>query len=350
MTDKIRVTCVSDVVELLPILIGIEPTESIVATPLMSPGAPIMNGDYRPDVPLGKWLEFAADSTEKMCGSGDVRSAAVVVYSDPEEGKDGLSVGAEAAPFIEVFADAFKQHGAELVFKACVSGERWWCINCEDPHCSHDPDGYPMPGVGRVTAEAAFAGKSVVGESTRDVLKRWSPIEDYDAEKVSELVRAAAERLHPTDNEGSMAELWRAFECADQALREGNSPDEETAYTLIVGCVVKENRDELLSRILSEPASWERQRRLWESLIPLCVEPHRFLRCAPLVILALVELAGGREVFGRLALKEALETDPKYLMAQLLHGGLNEGLKPSELVDAVRFSLITSHEREDDDA
>ncbi|MGW0465953.1 DUF4192 domain-containing protein [Streptomyces sp. NPDC003027] len=119
------------------------------------------------------------------------------------------------------------------------------------------------------------------------------------------------------------------LDAADDALL---TPGE--AATLIIGLQDRETRD--------HAAAWMEGRegaaalRLWRALARRCVAPYGEHAAAPLTLAGWTAWSTGDEPSARVALGLALEADPEYLFARLLHQACNEGLDPESLRRCLR--------------
>lgn len=81
--------------------------------------------------------------------------------------------------------------------------------------------------------------------------------------------------------------------------------------------------------------------RLWRVLSRRCVAPYQEHAAAPLTLAGWTAWSGGDEPTARVALGLALEADPEYVFARLLHQACNEGLDPESLRSCLRTERDT---------
>lgn len=108
----------------------------------------------------------------------------------------------------------------------------------------------------------------------------------------------------------------------------------EEAAALILGLQDRITRD----RAAEWMEGWEGTAalRLWRVLARRCVAPYQEYAAAPLTLVGWTAWSTGDEPTARVALGLALEADPEYVFAQLLHQACNEGLDPESLRSCLR--------------
>ncbi|MGW7433597.1 DUF4192 domain-containing protein [Streptomyces sp. NPDC054861] len=188
--------------------------------------------------------------------------------------------------------------------------------------------------------EDRAGGKKEVRETTnalvRQLLRRFgAPIEDGTAEAAEPVcpppqartttVRLAGETLAGRTWARGAAEL----DAADDALI---TCDE--AAELILGLQDRETRDQAAEWM--EGPEGTAAVRLWRALSRRCVAPYSEHAAAPLTLAGWTAWSTGDEPAARVALGLALEADPEYVFARLLHQACNEGLDPESLRSCLR--------------
>ncbi|WP_435973661.1 DUF4192 domain-containing protein [Streptomyces sp. Qhu_M48] len=126
------------------------------------------------------------------------------------------------------------------------------------------------------------------------------------------------------------AVVWTAEgDAADDAL-----VGTDEAAALIIGLQDRVTRD----RAAEWMEGWEGTAalRLWRVLARRCVTPYQEHAAAPLTLAGWTAWSTGDEPTARVALGLALDADPEYVFAQLLHQACNEGLDPESLRSCLR--------------
>lgn len=123
-------------------------------------------------------------------------------------------------------------------------------------------------------------------------------------------------------------------DAADDALVEAGE-----AAALILGLQDRVTRD----RAAEWMEGWEATAafRLWRVLARRCVKPYQEHAAAPLALAGWVAWSTGDEPTARVALGLALDADPEYVFARLLHQACNEGLDPESLRSCLRAERDT---------
>jgi len=85
-----------------------------------------------------------------------------------------------------------------------------------------------------------------------------------------------------------------------------------------------------------EPAQADAALRLWRALARRCAGPYGEHAAAPLTLAGWVAWSSGDAAEARVALGMALDLEPHYTFARLLHHSVNEGLDPEQLRSCLR--------------
>lgn len=203
-----------------------------------------------------------------------------------------------------------------------------------------------------MAAAAAYAGIQVRG-SLREMEARLAPHRPADQEQVRALdaaglalvprILGGAEREEVASETLGLARRlmkrlaenrpasagWPDADAGDDALI---AHDEAAA--VVLGLQDRETRDraaEWMEGPDAEPAL-----RLWRALARRCAGAYETHAAAPLTLAGWVAWSTGDEPGARVALGRALQTDPEYTFAQLLHQACNEGVDPESLRRCLR--------------
>ncbi|MFF4171720.1 DUF4192 family protein [Streptomyces sp. NPDC001744] len=166
---------------------------------------------------------------------------------------------------------------------------------------------------------------------TPEIPKASDGPRDPEAPKAPGGPRSSTNRRSPgsTVKPGRCAAGAAAGDAADDALV---TADEAAA--LILGLQDRVTRD----RAAEWMEGWEGAAalRLWRVLARRCVTPYQEHAAAPLTLVGWTAWSTGDEPTARVALGLALDADPEYVFARLLHQACNEGLDPESLRSCLR--------------
>ncbi|MFI8826688.1 DUF4192 domain-containing protein [Streptomyces sp. NPDC053431] len=377
----------AELADALPFMLGFHPSDSVVLVALHGERGRF-GGRVRVGIP-GSPREWSATAdhlaeclVEGSARRGD-RPDAIVVFlcQEPAPGETGRRVMERLRPFAQRLRTACGALDIPVLEALCISDGLYFSYCCPDARCC-PPDGTPLAlsGTSVMAASAAYAGIQVRG-TLKDMEARLKPQgSDGDAVQRAALDEAATvvvPRLLATPTgalgrqetrETTLAVVRRLIErfsrpaerpatdpdagrsavpaglaglasgaatgaaTADARDDELLTPDE--AATVILGLQDRETRDraaEWMEGPEALPAL-----RLWRALSRRCVAPYQEYAAAPLTLAGWVAWSTGDEPSARVALGLALEADPEYLFARLLHQACNEGLDPESLRDCLR--------------
>ncbi|MEV4942361.1 DUF4192 domain-containing protein [Streptomyces zaomyceticus] len=328
----------------------------------------------------------------------------VFLCQDPAAGETGRGVMERLRPFAQRLRTACGALDIPVYEALCISDGLYFSYCCPDARCC-PPDGTPLAlsGTSVMAAAAAYAGVRLRG-SLRDMEGRFKPtggpgeeeqrtaldttaasivpriLEDAEGkgreevrEKTLRLAREILRRFVAAKGEksptapsgpatsagphdatsGGATPTTRAnaptgaptnarrnpvgaaeSDAADDALVEAGE-----AAALILGLQDRVTRD----RAAEWMEGWEATAalRLWRVLARRCVKPYQEHAAAPLALAGWVAWSTGDEPTARVALGLALEADPEYVFARLLHQACNEGLDPESLRSCLRAERDT---------
>lgn len=202
-----------------------------------------------------------------------------------------------------------------------------------------------------MAAAATYAGIQVRG-SLREMEARLMPLKTPSVADQPRALDAAGAALVPRilDEEGRkevaretlvlaralMKRLREAPAATPSAadVQDDSLISHDEAAAVILGLQDRETRDkaaEWMEGSEAEPAL-----RLWRALSRRCVGPYGEHAAAPLTLTGWVSWSTGDEPGARVALGLALQADPDYTFAQLLHQACNQGLDPETLRRCLR--------------
>ncbi|MFV2119352.1 DUF4192 domain-containing protein, partial [Streptomyces sp. Act-28] len=361
-TDEPRITLrgPAELADALPYLIGFHPTDSVVLLALHGEHGRF-GGRLRLGIPRSphEWAPVADQLAECLiegCERRGSRPDGIVVFlcRDPAEGESGRRVMERLRPFAQKLRTACGALDVPVYEALCLSDGRFWSYCCPDSDCC-PPDGTALapPGTSVMAAAAAYAGIHVRG-SLRDMEARLRP-RTARATVVGQeraLDAASAALVHRILDTGACKEvredtirLARVLvgrladhpPLADQDAsdtRDDALITHEEAAELIVGLQDRRTRDRAAEWM--EGAEADHALRLWRALARRCVGVYGEHAAAPLTLAGWVAWSTADEPGARVALGLALEADPEYVFARLLHQACNEQLDPEALRECLR--------------
>ncbi|MEW1698937.1 MULTISPECIES: DUF4192 domain-containing protein [unclassified Streptomyces] len=396
-TQQITLRGPAELADALPFVLGFHPTDSVVLVALHGERGRF-GGRVRLGIPRspGEW-ESTADHLAECLVEGDARSGGtrpdgIVVFlcQDPGPGETGRRVMERLRPFAQRLRTACGALDIPVYEALCITDGLYFSYCCPDARCC-PPDGTPLAlsGTTVMAAAATYAGVRVRG-SLRDMENRFRPSEEPGEERQRAALDTAAASIVPkilTDTGGGgreqvrertlalAREILRRFagpkdeESASAAKRAGGPKvpagptalpgtgtppgtgrpgggtaerdaadealvDAEEAAALVLGLQDRVTRD----RAAEWMEGWEGAAalRLWRVLARRCVTPYQEHAAAPLTLAAWTAWSTGDEPTARVALGLALDADPEYVFARLLHQACNEGLDPESLRSCLR--------------
>ncbi|MET7754968.1 DUF4192 domain-containing protein [Streptomyces sp. NPDC005389] len=372
----------AELADALPFVLGFHPTDSVVLGALHGEHGRF-GGRVRLGIPRSprEWASTADHLAECLVEGGErsgTRPDGIVVFlcQDPAAGETGRRVMERLRPFAQRLRTACGALDIPVYEALCISDGLYFSYCCPDTRCC-PPDGTPLAlsGTTVMAATAAYAGVQVRG-SLRDMERRFQPpggpqeeeqrtaldasaaeivpriIEDPEGEGRAEvrettlsLARAVLRRfVNPTGEAGPAGRTGGSTtprpagggvvstaesDAADDALVETGE-----AAALILGLQDRVTRD----RAAEWMEGWEGAAalRLWRVLARRCVAPYQEHAAAPLTLAGWTAWSTGDEPTARVALGLALDIDPEYVFARLLHQACNEGLDPESLRSCLR--------------
>lgn len=317
----IRLSSPTDVLAIVPHLLGFHPSDSIVVISF-DRGAVRLQCVMRFELPAcSADLPKLVDDMVAALGRNSAGYLILIGYGPAgyvTPALDAVRTAAEGADF-------------EVVEVLRTEENRYWSYLCHDPACC-SIDGVPFDPTGNQAAvEAVLAGFGAYPD--RDAFSQvLAPVEGDAREEMRAATRAARARAetlletadaHPWYQEG-LERLTSALEHAHA----GNEPTaEDIAWLgLILTSIIV--RDVALSFVGRYPD--ETHMRLWTA-VTCGVEPEYV--AAPASILAFVAYRTGDGPLARVALDRAIAVKPGYRFADLIGTALDAGLPPAKLAE-----------------
>ncbi|MDQ8703495.1 DUF4192 domain-containing protein [Streptomyces sp. LHD-70] len=356
----------AELADALPYLMGFHPDDSVVLVAKHGMGHGF-GGRVRLGIPdeTEDWPLIAEQLVACLVTGSErhlVRPAGVVIYlcQDPRGGEAPQQVMERLRPLAEALLVACGSQGVTVEEALCLSAGRYWSYVCVDARCC-PPAGTPMalPGTSVAAAAATYAGLHMHG-SLRQMEARFAPPRGAGAASLKSALDAAASALVPRmvlDDEGdqvaeeTLAAAARVMERLREAPPSGGAVESDRrddqligdreGADLLLGLQVRETRDRAAEWMEGEEAALAL--RLWRALARRCVAPYMEFATAPLSLAGWVAWSLDDEPEARVALGLALDLDPVYTFAQLLHRACNQGLDVEEVRRCLRDELHGAH-------
>ncbi|MCP9956967.1 DUF4192 domain-containing protein [Streptomyces sudanensis] len=360
--DEPRVTLrgPAELADALPYMLGFHPTDSVVLLALHG-GRGRFGGRIRLGIPRSpeEWGPVAEQLAECLVEGAERRGSrpdGIVVFlcQDPAEGESGRRVMERLRPFAQKLRTACGALDVPVYEALCLSDGRFWSYCCPDSDCC-PPDGTALapPGTSVMAAAAAYAGIHVRG-SLRDMEARLRPrtARTTVAEQERALDTASAALVHRIldvkackDVRDDTIRLARCL--VDRLAEHPPLADPDTSDTRDDALITHEEAAELIvglqdRRTRDRAAEWmegpvaDHALRLWRALARRCVGVYGEHAAAPLTLAGWVSWSTADEPGARVALGLALDADPEYVFARLLHQACNEQLDPETLRECLR--------------
>ncbi|MEE1751651.1 DUF4192 domain-containing protein [Streptomyces sp. SP18CS02] len=359
-TDRQQITLrgPAELADALPYMLGYHPTDSVVVVALHGDRGRF-GGRVRLGIPRSprEWAPVADQLAECLvegCERRGSRPDGIVVFlcQDPAGDETGRHVMERLRPLAQRLRTACGALDVPVYEALCISDGRFWSYCCPDTRCCpSEGNVMALPGTSVMAAAAAYAGIQVRG-SLRDMERRLrpSPVAGDDQERALDTASAAlVPRILDGDGReevragtvrlarGLMERLTGRAGATDPVAADAEDDaliDHEEAAALILGLQDRETRDraaEWMEGPEAGPAL-----RLWRALARRCAGSYAEHAAAPLTLAGWVAWSTGDEPGARVALGLALEADPEYVFARLLHQACNESLDPEELRRCLR--------------
>lgn len=326
-TTVIQVSTPSELAEAIPYLLGAEPTDSLVLLGIRPEDGRVAPA-LRLDLPPPERFTASAHHHIAQLVRHGARFVSAVVHVDtpPRDGTAGVEF---YRPLVDAVSGACRRRGLRLQEAICVQGGRVWSYTCRIHDCC-PPDGTPLPG-NRDTAVAAAAVTAGIPPPVplSELAARVRPPEFIAREAVRQaFARRRGELTGRTGDynslDGTRYETIALLQAARARFARGERDmTYDEAARLVLGLDDRKARDHAMG--------WEDDTggllALWTSLARRSLPPHS---AAPLSLVAWTAWTCDQPAFARVAVNRALEADPTYRLAQLLHSAINSRLDPAE--------------------
>lgn len=354
---KVTLRGPGELADALPYLMGFHPNDSIVMVALHGEHGRF-GGRLRVGLPHdpAEWPDVARQLAEclvKNSARRGTRPDAIVLFlcQDPAEGERSAAVMERLRPLAQHLRVACGELQVPVIEALCVSAGRWWSYCGADGVAPEEGNELPPPGSSAMAATAVYVGLPAPG-SMRDMEARLKPAQPRNRRHEIALDVACAELVPRILGDGESEHLTRRTVALARAALErfrsaplisdperGDRRDDkllgdDEAAAIILGLQDKEARDRAAEWM--EPAQADAALRLWRALARRCAGPYNEHAAAPLTLAGWVAWSSGDEAEARVALGLALDLEPHYSFARLLHTSVNEGLDPELLRRSLR--------------
>jgi hypothetical protein len=315
-SERLLVSTSTELISAVPYLIGFHPSDSLVVVAMR--GSEVIFAG-RHDLPAPGDPPTDALYLAAVVGHQAAEAAMVIGYGDP----------AAVTPTVLLAAQALSRAGIDVLDVLRVTDGRFWTYRREGEH-GWPAEGEPCaPEHSAVAAAATYAGQVALPDRAA-LLAQIEPV--AGAERTAMTAATARAQARIADLIGPRGDFGRVVRRAGRAaVRDaerryrsgGRLLDDEVAWLglLLVDLQV---RDYAWERIGTEEwvrALWlDVQRRVEPAYVP-----------APASLLGFAAWRLGVGSLARAALERALEHDPKYRMAELVHEAVICGLSPALL-------------------
>ncbi len=313
----------SDLLAMIPFMLGFHPSESLVVVALKDTQVAFGARDDLP--PLGcdpppEQTRYLVDVVRRQrC------NRVLLVGYGPEE---------QGSPTLTALTAAFHDADVMVLESLRADGGRYWSYLCANERCCPS-QGTPYD----------VSTSEVAATWTLDGRVAWRDREEYEAQilPVSGPVREAMARETVTAHQRLVALLTAANDeehaaamlnsagnlaiaSALDRLLNGEPPTNEQVAWLSVLLQSIPIRDAAWGLITGNETELRQHRSLWQEVLRRA-EPD--LMAAPASLFAFAAWRDGDGAIARLALERALAADPEYRMANLLYQALTAGVPPS---------------------
>ncbi|WP_382465852.1 DUF4192 family protein [Streptomyces noursei] len=354
----LKIANLGNVAEALPFVLGHYPDDSLV---LHLPGDEFIDGPILtcpfPDDPTD-WIEAAQTAayqfTHLVHEHGRTPDNGIIVYlcREPRSDETAEDTAELLRPIANALVDTLTEHRGDVLQTLGLVAGRWWAYTCDIPGCC---EGEPLPtpdDPSSVAAQLIKLGYSP-GRRTRDIAKEFQPNTSHLFLNVLSDTAYAFKKqcLTQRGHAAALTTTHDHIETAMRRFREGATElDRALTARLIVGLQDNSAVDE--GAAYAEDDDLPHARRLWAYLARHCAAPFTSEALPALTLYAFVAWRQGDLIAARLALRDALSTDPDYELAVGIHLGIHDGHNPRDLLAYARENRDTriAHAQQADQA
>ncbi|MFJ2199012.1 DUF4192 family protein [Streptomyces violaceusniger] len=340
--NTVQVTNLPHLAQVLPYLIGHYPDDSIA---LHAPGPNFHDGPTM-TCPLpedtAEWRATAENAARQFVAYAHDRghdpAQGVIIYlcREPRPGQSPEETAALLAPVGTWLTNEFAWHCVTVFRTIGLVANRWWAYECDIDGCC---EGEPLPSPDdptSVVAQMTRLGRTP-GPRTRDIIKEFRATADPDFLKD---LHAAADHFNTrcATNTGREATLVLTLDQIDAAMGQFRGGATALSRALTTSLIVGLQDDAAVEAGVAraEDDDLPHARRLWAYLARHCAAPFTQEAVRILTLFAFVAWRQGDLIAARLALRDAITTDPDYELATGIHLGTIDGEDPREWLASAR--------------
>ncbi|MEV6374840.1 DUF4192 domain-containing protein [Micromonospora musae] len=312
---RLSVTSISDLLAVVPYLLGFHPADSLVTIGLTGQRIAVAaRGDLPERATIPDWVPGAVRQHLALLRNVDATTAILIGYGP----------ATAVTPVVDAITPHLDAAGITILDTLRVTDGRYHSYQCQDPQCC-PPDGVPFDAHHSPTAvHAIVAGQTALPDRAA-LVASLAPTGGAGAAVAS---RKAQERALAAQMSGGRAALIRAGRKAtDDAFARyaGNAvlTDDEVAWlaVLLADVAVRDQAGEAGG---TEP--W--RLAMWTDITRRADPAYA---AAPATLLALTAWRLGQGTLAAVALDRALAADPHYRLARLIDTAMRHGVPPTAL-------------------
>ena len=319
----VRLRDLSELVAGIPYVLGFPPTDSLVLFTFRRCPLLTLSTTIRVDLPRQEHVSPVAAELSTTAARNEAVAAIAVV------------VGEDAAEYRELVQELRKTLADNDILlthaswvRKVVHGEQWQCY--DDPLCT---GAVPDPQTSALAAAIAVAGDTTYPDR-EGVAAHLSPDPAEALARRKKLLDAyRTGEPQPYGEQELEADLRTLGHALDMALSSYDPPslNDHQLVRLAMAMSRAPIRDECLGMTFTDEP--EPSERLWTVLVRALPAPDR---AEPAVLLAVSAYLRGSGVLAALALKIALDSNPRHRTALLLDYALQMGMPPTRLKEMLR--------------
>ncbi|MFJ5734770.1 DUF4192 family protein [Streptomyces microflavus] len=340
--NTVQVTSLPNLAQILPYLLGHYPDDSIT---LHAPGPNFIDGPTMtcplPEDPA-EWKTAAETAARRFAAyANDQRhnpDQGVIIYltREPRPEQTPWDTAALLAPVADWLTTELMEHRGVVLQTIGLVSNRWWAYECATEGCC---EGEPLPSPDdptSITAQMARLGRTP-GPRTRDILAEFRPT-TADLEILKDLhVATFRFKSRCATRAGHDAMLSTTGTQIDAAINQFRSGATALNRALTTQLIVGLQDDAAVNAgMIHADEDLPHARRLWAYLARHCADPFTQEAVPILTLFAFTAWRQGDLIATRLALHDAITTDPDYERAVGIHLATIDGEDPREHLAAAR--------------
>jgi Domain of unknown function (DUF4192) len=336
----IRIDDTGELAAALPVLVGFRPRESVVLVALGGPDGRRVRLTARVDIPPTQHARQLAGMLAARLAHERPEAAVLAVVSEasdvaalPDAPASEAALQHRELPhrtLVHELLLALDAHEVPLREALLVRAGRWWSYDCPQACCAPGA-GTPVPGGTSALAAASVVAGQVVARDREELELRIARTGAAQAAAMGATVDAVGEELAELVlHSGRDVAADRYAEWVDAAVARcgaaGTRLSDHDVARVVWGLRDVRVRDRALGLALDPRAG--AAELLWAECTRRAPEP---LDAAPATLLAVSAWLRGDGAMARIALDRALDSQPDYVLADLLSRGMDAGLGPRNL-------------------